>query len=382
MNLDNAVMTAREVGQSIVRDEAVEVDRVGRWPEGGLRAMMAAGLGGLVVPTDSGGLGLGMSGLLRVCEAIGSECGSTALCFGMHSVGAAVISAKATPDQRERYLEPISSGRHITTLALSEPGSGVHFHYPMLRIRNGGDGYVISGSKSFVTNGGHADSYVVSGIADGVDPIAGQFSCVLVPSDCKGMTWKNQWDGVGMRGNSSRTLQLDEVAVPADDRLGQEGDQLWYVFHVVAPYFLVAMTGSYLGVATAALDEAVRHVSKRNYEHSGESLGAAPVVQHTLGRLWAKVERSRQLAYAAAEIADRGDEAALLTVISAKAEMADCAVEVSNEAMTLMGGSAYTGASRIFRLLRDARAAHIMAPTTDILRIWAGRCLLGKPLLD
>lgn len=382
MNLEHAVMAAREVGHSIVREAADEVDRTGSWPEAGLRALLATGLGGLVVPSEAGGLGLGMSGLLRVCETLGGECGATALCFGMHSVGAAVIASKATPDQQERFLGPIVRGEHITSLALSEPGSGVHFHYPLMSIRDDGEGYVVSGTKCFVTNGGHADSYVVSGHAEGADPIAGQFSCVLVPATSDGMHWTGSWSGVGMRGNSSCTLQLDDVTVPRENRLGQEGDHLWYVFHAVAPYFLVAMTGSYLGIAQAALSEAVRHVSERTYEHSGDSLGSAPVVQHKLGSLWATVERSRQLAYSAAAAADRGDESSLPAVFSAKAEMAACAVDVANEAMTLMGGRAYTEESRIFRMLRDARAAHVMAPTTDILKIWTGRCLLGKPLLD
>jgi alkylation response protein AidB-like acyl-CoA dehydrogenase len=106
------------------------------------------------------------------------------------------------------------------------------------------------------------------------------------------------------------------------------------------------------------------------------------VIQHRLGCLWSNVERTRRLAYHAAEDADYGGKEALPAVFSAKAEVADCAVSVVNEAMTLMGGRAYGQESRIHRRLRDARAAHVMAPTTDILRIWTGRFLLDKPLLD
>ena len=115
-----------EIASSVTAGEAERVDRDASWPEGSLRALQAAGLGGLVVSADDGGLGLGLFALARACEILGEQCASIALCFGMHCVGAAVISAKATPHHRERYLEPIVRGKHVTTLALSEPGTGAH----------------------------------------------------------------------------------------------------------------------------------------------------------------------------------------------------------------------------------------------------------------
>jgi alkylation response protein AidB-like acyl-CoA dehydrogenase len=383
MELKEAVGRAKEVAAGVVAQNAVEIDREARWPREGIRSLLDAELGGLVVAPEFGGLGLGMRGLLRVCEQVGRECPSTALCFGMHAVATAVIGAKATADQRERYLEPIIAGKHLTTLALSEAGSGVHFHFPQTLIRPGThDSYRLQGTKSFVTNGGYADSYVVSAVEEGADVELGRFSCLLVPSDAQGLKWKGVWAGLGMRGNASRELELSGVEVPRRNLLGEEGDQLWYVFHVISPYFLIAMTGTYLGIASGALEDALASVSERGYEHSGGQLGDSSVIQHRLGCLWSNVERTRRLAYHAAEDADYGGKEALPAVFSAKAEVADCAVSVVNEAMTLMGGRAYGQESRIHRRLRDARAAHVMAPTTDILRIWTGRFLLDKPLLD
>lgn len=210
----------------------------------------------------------------------------------------------------------------------------------------------------------------------------GEFSCVLVPKEAQGLSWREEWKGLGMRGNSSRAMELDGVEVLRRNLLGQEGDQLWYVFNVVAPYFLVAMTGAYLGIASGAMDDALQDVSKRDYAHSGQGLGSESVIQHRLGCLWAKLERTRRLAYFAAEEGDRGGEHALPATFSAKAEVGDCAVDLVNETLTLLGGRAYAQGSVLHRRLRDARAAHVMAPTTDILRIWTGRYLLEKPLLD
>lgn len=376
------VERAREIAHDILAADCDVVDREAKWPERGIRALQSAGLAGLVVPVSAGGLGQGTGAMVRICEVLGSECTSTALCFGMHCVGSAVIAARATPDQHDLYLVPISEGKHLTTLALSEPGTGAHFYLPqtLLEATDGGN-FRVSGTKSFVTNGGHADSYVLSTVA--ADPSAppGQFSCVLVPEGAPGIEWLEPWDGIGMRGNSSRSVKLTGVRVPRRDLLGEEGDQIWYVFHVLAPYFLAAMAGTYLGLATTAFQLARDNLLKRHYSNSGVSLSQLPVLQHRLGVMWAQLERTRQLAYFAAAQVDSGGPDALPAICSAKAEVAECAVAIVNEAMTLVGGRGYQYGSQMERLLRDARAAHIMAPTTDILRTWVGRALLGQPLL-
>jgi alkylation response protein AidB-like acyl-CoA dehydrogenase len=371
-----------EIASSVTASDAERVDRDAVWPERSLRALQGAGLGGLVVPADEGGLGFGLFALARACEILGEQCASTALCFGMHCVGAAVIGAKATAHHRERYLEPIARGAHITTLALSEAGTGAHFYMPQTRMIERSDGALeLEGMKVFVTNGGYADSYVVSTVAADLGSRPGTFSCVVVPGDSQGLEWDSPWSGLGMRGNSSRTLHLRKAAVPSRELLGAPGDQIWYVFNVVAPFFLIAMAGTYLGVATRARNEARAHVARRRYDHSGAALGEVGVVQHRLGVLWGLVERTRGLIYRAAEGADAGEADALPNLCAAKAEVADCVVEAVSEAMTLCGGVGYRSEGVLWRLLRDARAAHVMSPTTDLLRTWIGRALLDQPLL-
>jgi len=380
-DLPTILAAAREIAAGPVRDNAARTDAEARWPEENLRALQAARLGGLVVPAAHGGLGQGLVALAQVCETLGRECASTAISFGMHCVGAAVIASKATPYQARTYLEPIAAGKHLTTLALSEPGSGAHFYYPSVRLAASASGFRAAGTKAFVTNGARADSYVVSTVAASPDAPPGHFSCVLVARDAPGVVWGAPWAGLGMRGNSSTTMELRDVAVARDELLGAEGDQIWFVFEVVAPFFLMSMSGTYLGVAAAALDEARAHLERRTYQHSGTSLAEVAVLQHRLGTMWAQVERTRRLVYWAAAEADVRGPAALPALCSAKAEVAECAVEVANQAMTLCGGVAYRDDARLARHLRDARAAHVMAPTTDILRTWAGRALLGQPLL-
>lgn len=364
-----------------IAPHAAEVDRLARWPAHSFAALKRGGLMGLHVPVDLGGLGQGLLALAALTDSLAQGCASSAMCYGMHCVGSAVIAAKVTPEQQEKYLRPIARGEHITTLALSEAGSGVHFYLSETEAVREGDHFRLNGTKQFITNGGHADSYVVSTMASAGAKVMGEFNCILVDNSLPRIEWLDPWDGFGMRGNSSRGLRLTDTHVPAANLLGQEGDEVWYVFEVVAPYFLIAMAGTYLGVAQAACDETIRHLKSRTHATSGETLASLDNVQVSVAQMWARVQRTRIFIYQAAKMADAGEPGALPLLFTAKAEAADTAVWVTNEAMTLCGGIAYRENSKLSRLLRDARASHVMSPTTGLLRLWAGRSLLGQPLL-
>ncbi len=381
-SLQPLVERAETIAREVLRPTAEREDREALWPEAGMEALAEAGLMGLNAPTRAGGHGLGLEGLVSVSRVLARENPSAALCFAMHCVGTAVLSAKATPDQEERFLRPIAEGRHITTLALSEPGTGSHFYIPETTLEEDGDDYVVSGVKSFVTNGGRADSYVLSTVGTGPGEVAeGEFSTVIVEAGADGMCWQDEWRGFGMRGNSSRTVELDGVRVPRANLLGAEGDQIWYVFEVVTPYFLAAMAGTYLGIAEAAVDQVIDHLGSRRLSHTGELLGSHPTLAGELGGLWVDLESTRQLVFSAARRADSGAPESLRGVLACKVAASDSAVEMTKEAMKLVGGIGYRENSHLGRLLRDAQASHLMAPTTHVLRTWLGRALLDLPLL-
>jgi isovaleryl-CoA dehydrogenase len=372
---------AEEVASRVLAPRAEEVDREARWPEHSMRALGEAGLLGLHVPTDLGGHGQGLLAVATITEVLARACSSSAMCFGMHCVGTAVMAAKPTRTQEEKYLEPIARGEHITTLALSEKGTGAHFYLPATNLIREGEEFRIEGTKQFVTNGGHADSYVVSTRASSEEAERGEFSCIVVDGDRPGMEWLEEWRGFGMRGNSSRGVRLDGVRVPVENLLGEEGEQVWYMFEVITPYFIMAMAGAYLGIAQRALDEAVRHLTERAYAHTGENLADLDVMQIRVAELWAEVTKTRLLIHHAARLGDLGDPDALVPLLTSKAEVAATATRVTDEVMTLVGGIGYGENSTLSRALRDARASHVMAPTTSLLRLWAGRVLLGKPML-
>ncbi len=383
--LRELVERAREITTTVVAANVEREDAEAVWPAPAMQALADAGLMGLHVPTDLGGHGQGLAALVAISETLAQESPSTALCYAMHCVGTAVIAAKATDHHRQAYLEPIAQGRHITTLALSEPGTGASFWIPETQLVPTEGGFVLDGTKSFVTNGGRADSYVVStATAEAPDDAEeeGSFSCVVVDADRPNLQWGDPWVGLGMRSNSSRTVTLAGVRIPAESLLGREGDELWYVFEVVAPYFLMAMAGTYTGVAGAAFDLAREHLATRRHSQTGELLGSHPVLSHRLGELWVRLESTRQLVRAAAARGDAAAPEALLSIFACKAAAGEAAVDLSNEAMTLAGGMGYRENGKLARMLRDARASHVMSPTTDILKTWVGRALLRLPLLQ
>ncbi len=382
MGLNQVLEKIREVKVFISKD-AAKRDIEAIWPEKELNVLKEERLTGLVVPKENGGYGLGLLALAQSCEILAQGCPSTAMCFGMHNVGTAVLAAKATAFHKEKFLEPIAEGKHLTTIALSEPGTGSHFYFPQTKLQSlTNEELKVTGAKSFVTNGGHADSYIISTVAfdPGADPF--QFSCVVLEKSQENLTWGEPWLGLGMRGNSSMNLEIKDAIIPSSHLLGEKGDELWFVFNVVAPYFLTAMAGTYLGIAQAAFDEAKNHLTSRTYSHSGALLSENPILQHRLGSVWAKLERTRRLIYHACQDGDNGNASATLSIMAAKAEVAACANEVVNEAMTLTGGIGYQENGLLGRLLRDARAAHVMAPTTDLLYTWIGRNLLDQPILS
>jgi alkylation response protein AidB-like acyl-CoA dehydrogenase len=379
--LREAIEAAKGIAETTVRRNAVRVDADGEWPEENIRALQAAGLGGLVLPTEVGGRGGGLLSVAVICEALGKECPSTAICFGMHLVGAAVLGAKATPAQRDRYLEPIARGEHLTTLALSESGTGSQFYLPETTMARREGELILDGQKSFVTNGGFSDSYVMSVAPADSTADPGEFSCVVVDASTPGLRWSDGWAGWGMRGNAAASVDLEGARLPADRLLGDPGDEIWYLFNVVAPFFLVAMAGTYLGAAAAAFDVARAHTLERRHSHTGTLIAQNTLVQRRVGEMWAKVQRTRSLIYDACRLGDAGDPFALPALCSAKAEVSETAERIAADAMTLVGGRGYAEGHVLQRLYRDIRAAHVMAPTTDVLRVWTGRSVLGLPIL-
>lgn len=373
--MESIATKAREIAETTLRAKAEEVDRKRAYPKTGLTALGKAGLMGTLVPDASGGLGGTLTDLAQACESLGWGCASTAMCFLMHACGTAVIGAKATDEQAAAWLKPAAKGKAIATLAFSERGTGAHFYAPEISATTKNGSFVLSGRKSFVTSGGHASLYPVLVNASGEPGL----DVIVVTPELGGVAFEGTWDGIGMAGNSSIAMTLDDVHVPRSNIVGAEGDGQSLVFDVVAPTFLIGLAGVNIGIGQAALEEAAAHAKARRYP-TGQTLAEVQAIQMGLADMSIAVEGARRLLQEAARAADAGEEAALPLVMQAKIAATEAAAAVTDRAMRIGGGQAYSRSLPLERHWRDARAGAVMAPTNDVLREWLGKILTGLPL--
>jgi len=366
------VESVREVAREQVAPAAAGVDRDRAFPELSMGALADCGAFGLLVPEASGGAGGGLAALVEASEAVGAACASSGMVFLMHSVAAATIAGGAG-ERAGEYLEAMAAGRTLGTLAFSERGTGAHFYAPELAAERENGGVRISGRKSFVTSGGHADVYLVlvkAGDGEG-------FDCYVVGSD-DGVELEGSWEGLGMAGNSSVAAQFDCVVSDAA-RIGAAGEGQGLVFGTVAPYFLAGLAAVNVGIASAALATAIEHASGRRYSDGG-SLAEIQSIQHALADMEITTRAARLVVEDAARLGDAGDEGALVALMASKVAATEAASSVTQSALEVCGGQGYTPALPIERYLRDARAGAVMAPTNGVLRNWIGKALAGLPV--
>jgi alkylation response protein AidB-like acyl-CoA dehydrogenase len=368
----------REVARRTIGPAAADYDRSGSWPQVSVNELAKTGLLGLTVSSKLGGLGLGPSQFVVVSEEISAACASTAMVFVMHICATEVIKQSSIPNQDE-VLSAVARGEHITTLAFSEPGSRSHFWAPVSQARDEGSVHVLNCDKSWVTSAGYADSYVVSTRSV---TAAGPTNSTLyyVTRQTPGLTVAGPWDGLGMRANASAPMRLENSRLTSEARLSAEGDGFNVMLGIVLPWFQLGSAAVANGIGRAALEAAASHLTLARLEHLGEPLASLPTLRARLARARIALDASRALTAEAARSVENPDEGTTLKVLEVKANACETALDVTDTAMRLCGGAAFSRHLPIERHFRDARAGAVMAPTTDILYEFIGKALLGLPL--
>lgn len=367
---DAAAVADRELAP-----RAAQVDRDAAFPTVSIAALGASGLLGLNVPREHGGLGQGLRTAAAVLDALAQRCPSTAMVYLMHLCGIACYAAAS--DKTAPLLAAAAAGRHLSTLAFSEAGSRGHFWAPVSRAMASGNGAVrISAQKSFVTSAGHADGYVVSTLAaDATQPI--ESSLYLVLKGDEGVAVSGTWRGLGLRGNASAPMTLDNVAVGPDRALTADGKGLDMMLGVVLPLFQVGSAAVGVGIAEAAVQATIGHVTQARFEESNTSLADLPTLRAQIARMRIETDRARAHLGSVLDALEAPGPATQLMVLEAKASGTETAAAVTEMAMRTCGGAAFGGAHGIERLFRDARAPIVMAPTSDVAYEFIGRALCG-----
>lgn len=364
---------------AIVAANAAKADSDARFPAEGIRALADAGLLGLTVPADFGGMGEGPRTFATVVEEIGRVCASTAMIFVMHTAATQVIVASATFADRSELLREIAAGRHLTTLAFSEAGSRSQFWAPVSRLESAGGKLTLAAKKSWVTSAVEADSYVASAQMPGAEsPL--QSTLLLVRKGASGVRVDGRFDGLGLRGNDSAPVTLEGHAVDERDLLTPQGEGAGGMLGVVLPWFNVGTAAMAHGICRAALGATIGHLQGAGFQHTGTQLRDLPNLRVRVAEMSVATETSRALLGHTLDWMEQPSEATPLYVLQARLSALQAVDRVTDLAMKTCGGAAFSKHLAIERMFRDARAGWVMAPTVDHLQDFVGKALTGLPL--
>lgn len=361
-----------------VREHAASVDANANFPKASIEALGAAGLLGLTLSPDAGGLGATPDQYATAVAAIAEGCGSTAMVYLMH-LSAANVLAAATPTGHPDVLGEVASGNTLGTLAFSEKGSRSHFWAPVSGLEATDGGRRLVAEKSWVTAANWADVVVAS--VRSVDA-AGPMDCELYlvgGDDDDGYVVSGSFDGLGLRGNDSAPVDMSMV-VAEGDRLGDASGGFGLMMQVVLPWFALGNAAVSIGLARAALNAAIAHVSEARLAHLDSSIADLPTVRAYIAKAWTTLAAHEALMRSTAQRMAAPDDGTVLAVLATKAGCNEMALSVTEVALRVAGGAAFSRHVGIDRPYRDARAGFVMAPTSDALFEFAGRALCGMEL--
>jgi len=378
--LTPATSTDLRVPVSEIAAHAADVDRESRFPTESIEALRRAGLLGLGVSERFGGPGASPRAVAEAIEQVAGACGSTGMIYTMHLVAAQTLQARAADEgPLADALRAIAAGEHLTTIAFSETGTRSHFWAQLSTATPDGDRVRLDAEKSWVTAAAQADSYLAAVRAPGSsDPLVTEL--YLVDANTPGIEIRAPFDGLGMRGNGSSPVTFDGVEVDADRRLGDAASGFGVMMSATLPWFVLGCASCCVGLSGAALEQAAAHVSATRLEHEGVTLASLPTIRARLGNAKVRHMQARALLFEVAGHLEAGAPEAQLGVLALKAAGAEAAIEVTDAAMRVCGGAAYSKHLPLERLFRDARAASVMAPTTDVLVDLLGKTLTGQQL--
>jgi alkylation response protein AidB-like acyl-CoA dehydrogenase len=383
--------------ESELRANAKRSDDELLYPRRNFEVLAEHGFLSLNVPEEYGGLGQNHVGYSMVCETLARYgCASTAMCYVMHISAVATIMLRPTPELIDRYIRPLDSEVRIGTLSYSDPETGSHFWYPFSSgAERSNGGFRVRKKSSWTTSGGFADFYVVQTTSPDFSGYDDLSVFVIDGDDVKAQP--SLWDALGLRGNQSGPIEVDDVEIPAEQVVGPLGDGAASNDEAVDPWFLLGSSSVWNGIALGAVDIAKRHTTRKRHVDVGLRVADYPTIQDYVGEAVMDTNASRLFVLSVAQAMDQATDdntKVLEPGQSARADVLHWAWQIKFEAaknvahvvdkmLHACGGSGYKRDMELERYLRDAKAGWVMGPTNEVLRQFVGRAvLLGFEALD
>tara|TARA_R100000750_G_scaffold62822_2_gene58328 strand:- start:796 stop:1944 length:1149 start_codon:yes stop_codon:yes gene_type:complete len=359
--------------QERVKPMAAAIDRTNEFPPELWREMGELGLLGVTVPEEYGGAGMSYLAHTVAVEEIARASASVSLSYGAHSnLCVNQIKLNGTDAQRQKYLPGLISGEHVGALAMSEPGAGSDVVSMKLRAEKRNDRFVLNGNKYWITNGPDADTLVVYAKTD---PEAGAkgITAFLIEKSMTGFSTSPHFDKLGMRGSNTAELIFENVEVPFENILGEEGKGVRVLMSGL-DYERVVLAGIGLGIMAACLDEVMPYMIER--KQFGQPIGNFQLMQGKIADMYTAMNSARAYVYEVAKACDRGQvtrqDAAACCLYASEQAMVQ-----AHQAVQALGGAGFLADAPVARLFRDAKLMEIGAGTSEIRRMLVGRELMG-----
>jgi alkylation response protein AidB-like acyl-CoA dehydrogenase len=369
--------SVRALADEKIAPNAAKVDELAEFPQEAHDALVKADLQAIHIPEAYGGAGADAIATAIVIEEVARACASSSLIPAVNKLGTVPLLLAASEDVKQRYLPPVARGEAMFSYALSEPDAGSDAAAMKTRAVRDGDSYVLNGVKRWITNAGVSRFYTVMAVTDPAAG-AGGISAFVVESGDEGFSFGALEHKLGIKGSPTRELYFDNCVIPADRLIGEEGNGFRTALATL-DHTRITIAAQALGIAQGALDYAAGYVKERR--QFGKPVADFQGIQFMLADMAMKVEAARQLTYAAAARSERamsGDAAPDLTFMSSacKCFASDAAMDVTTDAVQLLGGYGYVSDYPVERMMRDAKITQIYEGTNQIQRVVMARQLL------
>jgi alkylation response protein AidB-like acyl-CoA dehydrogenase len=363
----------RAVCDAKVAPYAAAVDEAGEFPQQAYDALAAADFAAPHIPEEYGGAGADALATCIVIEEVARACASSSLIPSVNKLGTMPILLAGSDELKKRYLAPVAAGTGMFSYCLSEPEAGSDAAAMTTRaVRDGGD-YVLNGVKRWITNAGISDYYTVFAVTD-PDSKQHRISAFVVEKSDPGLSFGAPEKKLGIKGSPTREVYFDDLRIPADRMIGAEGTGFQTAMRTL-DHTRVTIAAQAVGIAQGAVDYAVGYAKER--QQFGKPIADFQGLQFMLADMGMKVEAARQLTYAAAGRSERGDKDLTFFGAAAKCFASDTAMQVTVDAVQVLGGYGYTREYPAERMMRDAKITQIYEGTNQVQRIVMARQLLS-----